>query len=138
MATVDESIFEKAEPMLIQFMDDAKQDIFDFGGSHLCKIIIEKQGRVGSTRRVMEFSIVVSDKLRFDVQTEFYAAGGDFYYNVWAEIRMDSNKLSMICDGTIYAANEHYEGYNKAVKDACQRCLEKYNEMHKNLANYFF
>lgn len=138
MATVDESIFEKAEPMLIQFMDDAKQDIFDFGGSHLCKIIIEKQGRVSSTRRVMEFSIVVSDKLRFDVQTEFYAAGGDFYYNIWAEIRMDSNKLSAICDGTIYAANEHYEGYNKAVKDACQRCLEKYNEMHKNLANYFF
>ena len=138
MATVDESIFEKAEPMLIQYMDDAKQDIFDFGGSHLCKIIIEKQGRVSSTRRVMEFSIVVSDKLRFDVQTEFYAAGGDFYYNIWAEIRMDSNKLSAICDGTIYAANEHYEGYNKAVKEACQKCLEKYNEMHKHLANYFF
>lgn len=138
MATIDESNFEKAEPMLIQFMDDAKQDIFDFGASHLCKIIIEKQGRVSSTRRVMEFSIVVSDKLRFDIQTEFYAAGGDFYYNVWAEIRMDSNKLSMICDGTIYAANEHYEGYNKAVKEACQKCLEKYNEMHRNLANYFF
>lgn len=138
MATIDESIFEKAEPMLIQYMDDAKQDIFDFGASHLCKIIIEKQGRVSSTRRVMEFSIVVSDKLRFDVQTELYAAGGDFYYNTWAEIRMDSNKLSMICDGTIYAANEHYEEYNKAVKDACQRCLEKYNEMYKNLANYFF
>ena len=138
MSTIDESIFENAEPMLIQFMDDAKQDIFDFGASHLCKIIIEKQGRVSSTRRVMEFSIVISDKLRFDIQTEFYAVGGDFYYYTLAEIRMDSNKLSAICDGTIYAANEHYEGYNKAVKEACQKCLEKYNEMHRNLANYFF
>ena len=138
MASIDESIFEKAEPMLIQLMDDAKQDIFDFGASHLCKIIIEKQGRVSSTRRVMEFSIVVSNKLRFDVQTELYAAGGDFYYNTWAEIRMDSNKLSAICDGVIYGSNEHYEGYNKAVKEACQKCLEKYNEMHKKLANYFF
>jgi hypothetical protein len=138
MATVDESIFEKAEPMLIQFMNDAEQDINDFAGSHLCKIDITKRGRVSSTRRVMEFSIVVSDKLRFDVQTELYCAGGDFYYNTFAEIRMDSNKLSAICDGTIYAANEHYEGYINAVKEACQKCLEKYNEMHKVLTNYFF
>lgn len=138
MAAIDDSLFESAEPMFIQYMDEAKNDIFDFGASHLCKIIIEKQGKTSSTKRVMEFSIVVSDKLRFDVQTEFYVAGGDFYYNIWAEIRMDSNKLSAICDGVIYGSNEHYEGYNKSVKEACQKCLEKYNEMHKNLANYFF
>ena len=138
MATIDESLFDSAEPMLIQYMDEAKNYAFDFGGSHLCTIIIDKQGRVSSTRRVMEFSIVVSDKLRFDIQTELYCAGGDFYYNTFAEIRMDSNKLSAICDGTIYAANEHYEGYVNAVKEACQKCLEKYNEMHRVLTNFFF
>lgn len=138
MATIDESIFEKAELMFIQYMNEAEQDIHDFAGSHLCKIDITKRGRVSSIRRVMDFSIIVSDKLSFNVYTAFYAAGGDFYYNIWASIQMYSNKLSAICDGPMYNSNGHYEGYNKAVKETCQKCLEKYNEMHKHLANFFF
>lgn len=138
MAAIDDSIFEKAEPMLIHIMDEAKQYIFDFGASHHCKMVIEKQGRTSSTKRAMEFSLIVSDQLRFDFQTELYYAGGDFYYNIWVEVRMDSNKLSAICDGVIYCSNEHYDGYHNAIKEACQKCLDKYNEMHKHLANYFF
>lgn len=138
MAAIDASLFEKAEPMFIQYMDEAIQDIKDFAGTHLCKIVITRQEKMQDPRRALDFSIVVSDKLSFDVYTAFYAAGGDFYYNIWASIRMDSNKLSAICDGPMHNSNGHYEGYNKAVKEACQKCLEKYNEMHKHLANFFF
>lgn len=130
--------FNAMLPFLQSQRYDAKCFVDDFCAKHhvpeyeLVSFLEEFQI---DPKMVYTFKLKVSSKLVFTITSEIYLAqDGELYSYVIVDLCM----YNAAFDGCIFMKNEDYKNYEQNVKDACQACLDKYNEMHEKLRDFFF
>lgn len=131
--------FNAMLPFLLAHIDNARDFVDDFCAKHHVpeyEMVSKHEQYLGlDPKTVYTFKLKVSSKLIFTVSTEIYLAqDGELYSYVIVDLCM----YNVAFDGCIFMKNEDYKDYEQNVKDACQACLDKYNELHEKLRDYFF
>lgn len=84
---------------------------------------------------VFDFDFIISDSFRFRVHTKLeIITNGDI--RCFLNVCLDMDDLAM--NGSVYLAATDFDKYNDKVKEACDACLNKYNELHEKMRDRFF
>lgn len=130
--------FNAMLPFLQAHRDDAKCYVDDFCAKHHVpqyELVSFLEEFNIDPKMVYTFKLKVSSKLVFTVTSEIYlASDGELYTYVIVDLCM----YNAAFDGCIFMKNDDYKDYLQNIKDACQACLDKYNELHEKLRDYFF